>query len=381
MSARIDFIPRLDSDNRGVSGVIDPKRLGLATEVICGRTKLTRFDSIGTEMGVTEDAILKIGRVLARKYPDTDRREVKDAATDFVTNGLKLVLSPSEDVRRGENDPFMFVPGRGGRDPLLPSRNLLEPGMRTAAYKIRQPMGQASWVEPNATRLLQKAGYEVEEKENGAHYYGIAWGYDIPETWEANILNEDLLGERQSAANYALDDFRERVCGIGDTLKKLPGFFTCGDALYVLGGSRFSLGSVTAVQMLQRIAYFEHTFMRANGERAPMALVAPTADKIAMTTTFFGEGQEGPSVWTRALEQFPWLAKVTWTNRLNTAGATGGPRWVIYLAERNELYFEHTETMLFGPFEEIMSLTFVQLRRHGGLIAKMPERLMYVDFA
>lgn len=386
MSALFPFIPRVDSAGSSRASLIDLSDLSKVGSPqyrldAKGRYQVTEFGKFGAEIGHSSSAAKKaIAHRLMLAWPGCDMKVAQDAAADFVTSGLNLVMGAGENVIRPAA-PTLFVSGPGLK-PVLPSRNLLKPGLRTNSFKIRQRHGQAQFVSPEAIgRELNKAGFQDEEEVRGAEYYAIAWGYSIPSTWEASLLGIDPLAENQMAATEALDDFHERLSMWGDADKKLSGFATLDGAGLLLGGQQFSSTVPTAIQMMQRVAEFEQQFSDMNANRKPTAVMAPDSDRYAMQNTYFGTGSEGDSVWKRVLEQYPWFQNVTWTNDLMLANEAGtGSRWILYIQDPKNLYIEHTDTMLFGPFQEYLDFTFIGLRRHGGVVNRMPERVMYVDF-
>lgn len=139
--------------------------------------------------------------------------------------------------------------------------------------------------------------------------------------------------------------------------------------------------SLTAVQMLQRLAAIEARYMLLNQGRRPTHCVIPNADRLAMQNTYRGSDGEGDSAWDTAIKQYPWLANAMFSDNLMTANHAGtATRWVVYTDDRKNLYVEHMETMVFGPFEDYLNQTYILLRRHGGVVAKLPEQVLYVDF-
>lgn len=322
-------------------------------------------------------ALPKLERMFGAANPDASPQARKDAASDFVGSVLKQALSPSEDVVRGMDEPYIFVPGPG-RQVVIPSKNVLKPGFRTFSYKVRAPNGAAQWTDPNDMRSLQNADYSVEEKEQGASYFGIAWRINVPEMWEADALGENLAQWREQAATLGLDDFDERVSSYGDADKKIPGFITLGDALVAEGGIRFNSGTPTAEEMILRIGLWETVYRRANRGMKPTAVLAPEADRIAMATKMFTS--TGISAWDKASEIYPWLKNATWDDRMLTASSGSLNRWVLYRQAPNDLYLERTPTMVFGPFPEYASQIFILLRRTAGAVSKKPEQVMFVDF-
>lgn len=367
----------------------DPRDVGTMTVVGQRRDAATgqsvdvvQSSKLGLSLTEFTTAHRKMASFFRRRWDSNgvtfNDQQVQDAATDFVTSRLQRILGPAENVRRPNNKPYLFVPGRA-KTLVVPSRNLLAPGQRSASYQVRAPTGQAMWVDPNDTRSLQRAGSVAEEKEYRAHWYGIRYGFNIPETWEEPFTGENIEAERADSAILAMDDFREMVSFIGDTDRKLSGFATLDGAPLIGGGQSFSSGAITADNMLLRMGAWEQLYMRANGGMRPTGLVAPEGDRIAMQNARFTGTSD--SAWTVGIQQYPWLANAVWDERFalaNDAGTSG--RWVFYTEDQMKLYIEHLETKVFGPFVDEMETTFVLLRRHGGMIAKLPEMIVYVDF-
>jgi hypothetical protein len=376
MNVRInDLLNRFDA---GSAGAIDIAAFGEPRM----DGKALYIPGLGRE--ITSDKDLK--EKMAGKYAlawglSREDKKVQDAATNFTTNGLNLVGGRSEDITRNTDDEYIFVP-MTGRPLALPSFNKLKPGYETNSYDIRTRSGNADFVNPSAGfRQLQDANYSKERKTQGAEWYASTFSTSLPDQWTADVLGEDDMGEKQSAATEALDGMRERLSGLGDVGKKIPGFMRLGDALYMLGGTAFSVGTVTALTMMIKLAAMEMQYRNSNDGKRPTRLLAPEADLYAMQNAFFGTDAVGESVWDRAGRYYPWLKNAIWSNRMSTASTANLTRWVLYTDDPKTTYIEHTETMLFGPYTEMMVQRFLLLRRHGGVVSKIPERVMYIDFA
>lgn len=349
-----------------------------------GKTKLVHQVNGRTQLNASDAHAVREMKAGLRRLPafrDKPDRQVQDAAENFVTSSLSRVLGAGENVRR-PTLPLLFVPGPGRRV-VLASKNLVKPGLRTIEYEVRAQTGQAQFVDPASTRELQNADYVGERKIHGADYSGVRYGYTTPETWEDDILGGDMIGEREMSAMQAMDNFEESVSGWGAADRNIPGLLNYGSALLVVGGQFFASGSVTAINMLRAIGSWESMYKRANGDLAPDGAIVPEADKVIMKTTFLPNTTQ--SAWDRALALYPWLENASATNRLNSnagsgPGKFGYGRWVLYNSDPLYTYFENTPSMVFGPFIDEMRMSFVVLRRHGGLVAKLPERIMNVDF-
>jgi hypothetical protein len=398
MSAHLQFISRLDKAG-GRAVAFDDSMLDDVRNDGAGKFIGFRDGGLGLEIGRNSEAAMsRLMPDLRKRWPDAPLEKVQDAAkaiirrniaplvdprfdgvTNFTSNDLELQGGPGENVSRPPA-PTLFVPGPG-RVMALQSRNVLKPGYRTNSFKIREHHGQASFVENNAWRELQNADYSDEKEIRGAAYYGSKYSWSVPDSWEAAIVGDDLQGERQFSAIKAVDDFRERVSWWGSTDKNIEGFATISGALLMLAGQQFSSMTPTAVQMLQRLAAMEARYMLGNQGARPTHCVMPHADRLSMQNTYFGAGGEGPSVWDRAVAQYAWIKNAMFHDNLTTGNyASSATRWVIYTEDKMNLYIEHMESMVFGPFDDYGTQTFIIIRRHGGAVAKLPEQVLYVDF-
>jgi hypothetical protein len=257
----------------------------------------------------------------------------------------------------------------------------MTPGWRTVSYRVEAPTGQAQWTDPSNVRKLGHVDFLETKKEHKAAYYGVKYSYTVPELWEANKLGVDVISKRADIATLVLDKFRERTTGWGDSNLAIPGLFTLGDALLANGGAPFSGGTVTAVNMMRILQAINDLYFRANDEMPPTDAIIPRADISAMKQTFFDNNNIGQSVWERARGEFEWIRNARETERLSTGSPSGNPRWVLWSSDSpDELYNEHTETLVFGPFQDYMNVEFVLLRRQGGIVSKRPERVLYIDF-
>jgi hypothetical protein len=328
--------------------------------------------------GVSEmrKALRRAGHEVPDERADSDERA--DAVTDFTTSALELLLTGAP-IRRGMDGEFIFVPGRAAT-PVLPSRSTLPNGVRNTAYPVLGHTGQAQWANPEDTRSLPFVGTAREKKILKAEYYGIAYRTNTVLDWEHARMGVNDRAEKQNAANYELDKFQEQVDSWGNNAMGIPGAFSLGDANIVEMGVEFSGFGVAEEDMVRRIRLIQDHYKRLNGGALPEFVVLPGDDVAAMQESWFGTGNEGPSVWDRAVSRFGWLNNAQLTDRLADGSPSGGSRWMLGRQNPDELFFEMSETMVFGPFQDRMNFDFIVLRRTGGAVSKRPERVTYADF-
>lgn len=363
----------------------DPARGGLDRTLSKFRAAIAASDGADTlrnDGELADAAVLALGESLgpilgleARQMADVRT----DSAPDFTTSGLTLELGAAEGVVRGQDEEFLFVPGRAAR-PLLPMSNRMRPGARKFRYPIFSHTGQAKFTHPSDLRNLENVGTARDQKEQGAEYFGIGYRWTIPQTWEWSMLGVNGQSELATAAAYEMDAFVEYHAGWGDADHEIPGFLALDDAIIALLGTPFSELS-DAQTMLNRLGFIDDLYRRANNGARAMRAVMSDADMYALNNTRFGTGGEGDSVMTVARSLYPWLSNVTWTRRMDNASASGGgPRWILYRDDPMNLSLGNAPVQVFGPFQDRMSLEFVLLGRLTGVVGKKPEIVMNVDF-
>jgi hypothetical protein len=286
-------------------------------------------------------------------------------------------MGPASDVRRGEGKPYLFVRSKG--EELIPSARTLDIGARIGQYNIRVLTGQAQDTNLEDLSSLQNADFVGDVGEYRAHWFGIAKRLSIPETWSEKFTKVNTMQERDTAAIMALDDFQEQRSRWGSAEKAIIGAFTMPNAAFGIGGAAFQGGTVDAQEMMRVIATIEAQFMAGNNDQMPWGGVMARADMSIMKSTFFSGTTT--SAWSKALEDFPWMRNMKSDRALDRSNAGGtGPRWVIIGSDQDHLHNEVTDTMVFGPFTKDLVTYWYMVRRHGGIIAKMPEMVLYMDF-
>jgi hypothetical protein len=308
--------------------------------------------------------------------------QIKDAAEAFVASPLIKALGPSETVTRGDNRPWMFVPGRVEANRLvMASRDIIEPGHKAYSYRVRELRGGASWTTPRAMRSLVAGSAEEEEVTRTAAWYGARWSFNIEDLWTDAITGNNTRDDNQAAAVLGLDVMREHVCLVGEPSMGIYGLTTQPDALGVAAGQRLTLAGLAADALYARVMTWIYTYQRLNNNMSPSGVVAPMLDKQVLMQTCW-PNNASRSVWASLVELYPWLEQGSfWDERMSTASVDGTPMWVFFSRNDREAFVVHTETIVFGPFEEPGSTDFFLLRRHGGLCVKRPEQLVYLIFS
>lgn len=332
----------------------DPKRLDAAVTKIAAAAR--------------KDAVQYAGM--------TDVKQVKDAATAFVTSALSEVLAPVEMPGR-EN--YLFVPGRtGDGGPLLPVVNRVPLGKQQVEWPVIAHTGEARAIAPGGLKNLTRVDSSDDMRKQPVFFYGISFDWDQFELWQASHLGRDIPSERQRGARNAMDEFAEDVYGFGHDEREVPGFFTAGGVTSITLSKSFGDTSITMTEILTQLSIMDIAWGAYNPRRPVTGVVMPKSHRLNMMTKFTGTTNEGDvNAWKFAVEMFPWLNNIIEDQRMLTANDDSGPMWQMFSADGEELYNEGTPSpMVYGPFESEMSLKFIAIAQTGGCVSKNPRRVM-----
>lgn len=307
-------------------------------------------------------------------------QQIRDAATAFVTTALSQILRPIERVGR---ERFLFVPGRtGDQAPLLPVIQRAELGKQQLEYQVIGHTGEARWMSSGGVSELRRVNGADDLKSQPLAFFGIRFGWDQFELWNAAHLGRNIETERMNAARQFMDEHLEDALGYGNDEREIPGFFNHGSALTIDLSVSFGAPNITATEIITQLGIIEVAWSRANPKRMISGVVMPKTHRLNMMTIFTGASGEGDiNLWKFAKEMFPWLANIVEDDRMLTASDEGASMWTLWSADSEELYAEaNASPMLFGPFENELNVDFIAINQTAGVVNKRAERLLRVQF-
>lgn len=306
----------------------------------------------------------------------TEAKQVKDAATAFVTSALSEILAPVEMPGR---ERFLFVPGRtGDKGPLLPVVNRVPLGKQQVEWPVIAHTGEARAIAANGVASLTRVGSADDMRKQPVFFYGIRFGWDQFELWQASHLGRDVPSERQRGARNGMDEFAEDVYGFGHDEREVPGFFNAGASISITLAKSFGDPTITMAEILAQLSIIDIAWDSYNPRRPVTGVVMPKSHRLNMMTKFTGASNEGDiNAWKFAVEMFPWLANVIEDQRMLTASDDSLSMWQLFSADGEELYAEGTPSpLVFGPFEQEMNLDFIAIAQTGGCVNKNARRVM-----
>lgn len=354
------------------------------------------IDGVARELGISP-ALLQSRRLDFRRQPAkavkqivagarhdalrnagiSERRQLEDAATAFVTSQLSEILAPVELPGR-EN--YLFVPGRtGDRGPLLPVMQRVPLGKQQVEWPVIALTGEARAIAANGVANLKRVGSIDDMRSQGVFFYGVRFGWDQFELWQAAHLGRDVPSERQRAARNAMDEFAEEVYSTGHDEREIPGFFNAGGSTSFTLEKSFGDPTITTAQIIQQLSVVDLVWGEYNPRRPVTGVVLPKSHRLNMLSKFTGANGEGDiNAWKFAVEMFPWLGNIIEDQRM--LSASDDSMWQLWSADGEELYAEGTpDPMVFGPFENEMDLDFIAIAQTGGVISKNARRILRVQ--
>lgn len=337
-------------------------RLDLAQPAETNRKLLSglRWDVLDAKHGRTRD--------------DTQRH---DAATAFTTSALSAVLAP---VFVSSSRSFLFVPGMTGpRGQLLPIRQSVELGKQQLEYPVVTFTGEAKRMASGATKDLPRVGTSDDMKTQRVGLFGVRFGWDEFQLWQAMHIGRSVQAEQQRAASMAMAEYFEQFCSYGDTETQRPGFFNHGSTTTI--DITTNLGtSTSATDILDALSFMDLCWKKLNPNRILSGVIMPASHKANMVKRFFGASSEGQNVWKVAIEFYPWLTSIVTDDRLLTASQSGGAMWQFWSADDNDQYIEALTTpLLYGPFQDELETTFIMINQTAGVVNKDPLAIMRVN--
>jgi hypothetical protein len=298
---------------------------------------------------------------------DETRRH--DAASAFMTSGLSTILAP---VMQVSSRKFLFAPGYTQGGGLLPVQQRVELGKQQLEYPVIAVTGEARRMAHGSTKDLRRVGTVDDYKSQPVALYGVRFGVDEFELWQAAHLGRSPLMEKQRGAGFAMAEYFEETAGNGDSTAKIPGFFNHGSCFSLTLTKTFGDSSITGAEMLLQLAILDLAWSRANGNRVVSGVAMPKVHRLNLLQKFFGDAATpGENAWKFAKEAFPWLNNIVEDDRLLTMNPDGGPMWQLWSADGEDQYLEGSPApMMFGPFTDELRSDYILVAQTGGCVNK-----------
>jgi hypothetical protein len=267
---------------------------------------------------------------------------------------------------------------------LLPVSTEAHAGAETITWKRFTQVGFAKVVSDYAKDFPRVDVYG-EEVTSKIKSLGDSYGYSIQEVRRAQKAGTNLDQRRATAARRAIEELTDKLAWFGDTETGIQGFINYpGITEFTVPndgtGSSKTWATKTGDQIVRDVTGLVNAvWATTNGREVPDTLLLPM-EQYNLIATKRMEGNSDMTVLKYLKENLAYLTKIDWLPELDTAGAAGTDRMIVYVRD-----LEHVSLELPQPFEQFpaqqkgMEFEIFCHARHGGVIVYYPLSVAYGD--
>ena len=274
---------------------------------------------------------------------------------------------------------------------LMPFATDIAPSANVYSYKVLTPMGAAKFI-GNMARDLPRVDNVAREVLGKVHPIGLSYGWDINELREAARLGVPLADTKARTARAAAERAVDEVLAFGDLALsagqiglELNGIANNPDVIangIVAGSFWLDVSPPNPGDILTDMSTLvSRVSTNTNSIFDVDTLILPTAHHNYVSQTPFS-ALTGESILSVFKKNNPQITLVRPWYRLNTAGATGGPRGIAY--KRDPMVLEGVVPQGFEqlpPEQHGLEVVINCTERCGGVKIYQPSAMVYVDFA
>lgn len=290
------------------------------------------------------------------------------AETVFFERELQHVYAQTYDVRYPELKGRMFIP----------VSNQAGGGATSVNYRQFDRVGKAKIIGQKA-RDLPRVDIFGKEFIRPVRIIGASYGYDLMEMRQAAMANRPLNAARGSAARRVIEELLEEVACFGSPDDGITdGFLNNPNVDVTAAGGAWS--GLTADQIITEVRLqFQRIADNTKGIEQPDTLLLPTSANIEIATKPRSTNSD-KTVKQFLLENFPNLMRIEPWWRLDTAGAGGITRAVLYNSAADHLVQEIPSEFEQLPVQE-QGLEFLVpcLATTAGTSLMYPKSVDFVD--
>lgn len=268
----------------------------------------------------------------------------------------------------------------------IPIKNSgLNPGAKFFVYKVWDYFGLAKWISDYADDLPNVA-VRAKEEVSYAASFGDSYQFSAEELMNASMAGLPLEREEANAAFEFCERLMDQAAALGEPALRMLGFLNhpaVGITTPLNDGTASSTYfSAKTPRQILRDLYAVSQLMsdRSKKKFQPNTLLLPPSIYGLISTTPVSDGAPETTILKVFLATDPYIKTVDTWNRLETAGATGGPRAVFYRKDPKamQLYIP-MEPKATPPQERNLAVVVNVWGKFGGLVLRQPLAMQYMD--
>jgi hypothetical protein len=276
---------------------------------------------------------------------------------------------------------------------IVPIKNTgLNPGAASFVYSVWDWFGVAKFISSFADDL-PRVGIRAKEVASLVHSLGDSYGYSLLDLMQASMAGISLDSEEAKAAAAAIERKLDYVAALGEPALGMLGWANQPNVTVsspAANGAQNG-GGGTSTQFRHKTA--EQILMDLDGVAADMAVSTFETfipDTIVMPPSLYAilavQRTSNLNTTETTLSNFlkvsPYIKRIETWNRLERAGATGGPRIVFQKSDPQVgQFYIPMEAKTVPPQERNLAIVVNLWARTGGFVLRQPLGMRYVDLA
>lgn len=294
---------------------------------------------------------------------------------------LEHVIAQPYNVKYSETKGRRFVP----------VNTSVNNGLDIVTYKQYDVAGEFVLIEDMANDF-PRIEIKGAQFSMGFADYGASYGYSLSDWRKAQATGLPLDAMKATATRDAFERLVERNACLGDSAKNLTGMANAPNVPVLTVGSSTELsgkvwhpsgGGTTATPLEvfnDMTAMFKKIYEGTLEVHTPDSVIFPLKLYTYLTTTLFQPTYNTDSIMDAILRTQKWITNVDCWTRLDSAGADGKGRVVVYKKDPMVLeLFISQDYETFPPQVKGLEWSVMCHGKVGGVQVRYPKAMVYVD--
>lgn len=267
---------------------------------------------------------------------------------------------------------------------LLPIRSSIPLGARAHTYRMFEQFGEAEMLDNMGTEDFPTADSQGKEYTLAIKSLGAKYSYTVEDMRASQLMNVSLDAEKASAARRAIESKLDNLALLGAAGTPFTtGFANHPSLTTVTKGTQVSgttWATATAPEIFGDFNSLVTTgFAGTKGLYGKYDVVLGTAGYAKIATTPFNQYSD-TSIMTYLMQSNPFIRSISYSPRLNTAGAGAKERVLCYVRDPDVLEVRvPIDFEQFAP--QLSGMAFVTHchAKFGGVAIRQPKACLFMD--
>ena len=312
-------------------------------------------------------------------------KQVIESLLSEAREDAKVSLFLSQQLEQIESEVYRIEYPELKFRQFLPVDTSYPSGVETISFFEYDEFGMAAWIS-NYAMDLPNVSVRGEKFSSTVEGIGASYAYSTQDLRAAAMAKMPLSSELATTAAKFIERKMDEAAALGQSSLGMVGFANHPNVPVDTAADNGSGSTHWEDKTADQILFDLHSLATAVWEETK-ELHAP--DTILLPTSLYGLvslKRIGIETGNTVLKMFnamnPWVKNVYSWNRLETAGADGGPRIICYQKDPSVVKVAiPMETVQYEPERKSLSYSVPMEARFGGTLVRRPLAIRYLDGA